>query len=279
MNQTDAFLLFEEMISTAEVELINFTLQSELSTENKADKSVVTLCDKNIDEKLTKIANKAGLQVISEEGDHVLDIAKSGNYITIDPIDGTLGYIEYVNHALTHGGIDTFLKTDLGAASDFCLLLGIVENGVPQFGAVYNFVTKEKILIDGNNKDNLVRVNNIRGYNQKIVAYIDQRQGDSLEQKIISLPDVTSIKQAALGLKSVYTIINPHESAITLHRVQKAGLWDIMPSAVAARSFGGQVYDDHGEPLAYNSYIILPGNGATIIRGNTFNFVLSDLKK
>lgn len=279
MTKEQAFSLFEEMILTAEKELINFTIHSELNTEHKADKSVVTQCDKCIDNKLTELANSIGLQVISEEGTHVLNIAQSGNYITIDPIDGTLGYIEYVNYALSHGGIDTFLQTDLGAISDFCLLLGIVEGGIPQFGAVYNFVTKEKILIDGNDRNNLIRINNVRDYNQKKVAYIDQRQGDSLEQELTSLPNLTSIKQAALGLKSVYTIINPHEDAITLHRVQKAGLWDIMPSAVAARSFGGQVYDDHGEPLKFNSYIILPGNGATIIKGNAFSFVLENLKK
>lgn len=277
MKTNEAFQLFKQMIATAEKELLEFTQNFPLNTESKADKSVVTACDKKIDEKLTQLAQEAGLQVVSEEGEHVIDIVKSGNYITIDPIDGTLGYIEYVNYALENGGIQEFLKKDLGPASDFCLLLGIVENGVPMYGAVYNFITKEKILVDGNDKKNLIRKNNKRNYTQRFAVYVDQRAGDAIEQELVKIPDVSVIKQAALGLKSIYTIVNPHRSAVTVHRVQKAGLWDIMPSAVASRAFGGKVYDDKGEELDLKSYIILPGTGATIIKGDKFQFVLEKL--
>lgn len=266
------------MMLAAEKELLSFTLTSSLNLEHKADKSVVTAADKRIDEKLTQLAHEAGFKVVSEEGEHVLDIVKNGNYMTIDPIDGTLGYLEYVNYALKHGGIETFLQKDLGPASDFCLLLGVVTDGLPRYGAVYNFITKEKILIDGKNKDNLLRENNVRNYTQKYAVYVDQRAGDHIEKNLTSLPDVSIIKQAALGLKSVYTLINPHESAITVHRVQKAGLWDIMPAAVAAQAFGGEVYDDQGTPLNTTSYIILPGTGATIIKGKKFKDVINKLR-
>lgn len=279
MDINKVYTLFELMIQEAEKELYTFTRTSPLSIKHKADKSLVTSCDKRIDEKLTYFAQDAGFQVVSEEGEHVLDIVKQGNYMTIDPIDGTLGYLEYVNYALTNGGIETFLQKDLGAASDFCLLLGIVIDGDPCFGAVYNFVTKEKILIDSKDKNNLKRENNKRNYSQQYALYIDQRSVNQIEQELISLPEVSVIKQATLGLKSVYTIINPHKSAITIHTVQNAGLWDVMPAAVAAKSFGGKIYDGKGKSLDLKSYIILPGNGATIIKGNKFNFVLDQLKQ
>lgn len=267
------------MISEAAEELLNFTLNTPISTERKADKSVATQCDKQIENRLVKIAQDKNLQVVPEEGEKVLEIVKSGNYLTIDPIDGTLGYLEYVNSAIDKGNINNFLKEDLGAASDFCLLLGLVENGVPTFGACYNFITKEKILIDGSSPENLARENNLRAYNQEFAVYIDQRPGDFIEQELMDMPGISVIKQAALGIKSLYTIINPHKSAVTVHRVQKAGLWDIMPAAVACKAFGGQVYDDTGEELKFNNYIILPGTGATVIKGNKFDFVLDMLKK
>lgn len=279
MTKDQAYTLFETMIAVASKELVDFTLSSSLNTEHKADKSVVTACDKCIDDKLTKLAHDAGLQVVSEEGPHVLDVVKSGNYITIDPIDGTLGYIEYVNYALEHGGIETFLQKDLGAASDFCLLLGIVENNVPRFGAAYNFITKEKILVDSADKAGVVRERNARQYNQSYAVYVDQRPGDHIEDQLRAVPDVSVIKQAALGLKSIYTIINPHQEAVTVHRVQSAGLWDIMPAAVATRAFSGQVYDDKGDELVYNQYILLPGTGATILKGDKFAFVLDELRR
>lgn len=268
------------MIEVASDELVSFTLNSPLNLEHKADKSAVTECDKKIDSKLTEMAHKAGLQVVSEEGEHVLDIVKSGNYLTIDPIDGTLGYIEYVNEALENGGIQTFLTKDLGAPSDFGLLIGIVENGVPKYGACYNYITKEKILIDGDNKENLIRENNVRNYTQENVVYLDQRLlDDKIIKELTSQPGTTSITQAALGFKSLYTILNPHKDAITVHRVQSAGLWDVMPAAVASRAFGGQILDDTGNQLQFKEYIVLPGKGATVIKGDKFAFVAEELKK
>lgn len=279
MNKNKAFSLFNQMISEAADELINFTLNTTISAEHKADKSVVTQCDKQIENRIVKIAQNENLQVVPEEGEKVLEIVKSGNYLTIDPIDGTLGYLEYVNSAIDTGSIQNFLKEDKGAASDFCLLLGLVENGIPTFGACYNFITKEKILIDGSNSENLVRENNVRAYDKEFAIYVDQRPGDFIENELVGLSGISVIKQAALGLKSLYTIINPHKSAVTVHRVQAAGLWDIMPAAVACRAFGGQIYDDRGDLLKFDQYIVLPGVGATIIKGDKFNFVLDLLKK
>jgi 3'-phosphoadenosine 5'-phosphosulfate (PAPS) 3'-phosphatase len=276
MTTEEAFNLFEEMISVAKEELVNFTLSSNLSIEKKADKSMVTECDKAIDIKLTQLAQNFGLKVVSEEGEHIIDIVKDGNYITIDPIDGTLGYIDHVNSALEKGSLKDYLLEDLGANHDFGLLLGIVENNEPRFGACYNFCTREKILIDSYGE--ILRENNVRNYNAKNAVYVDQRAGEDIEQKLRSLDNVTIISQATLGLKSLYTVLNNHESAVTVHRVQSAGVWDIMPAAVAAKIVDAQIYDDLGNPLEFNKYILLPGKGATIIRGEKFKFVVNDLK-
>jgi len=278
MKRQDVYALFEKMISVAENELVGYTKAAELSVDKKADKSVVTSCDKRIDKKLSDIAVSAGFQVVSEEGEHVLDIVKSGNYVTIDPIDGTLGYVDYVNYAIENGGLQNFLQKDLGPLSDFCLLIGVVVDSVPRFGCCYNFITKEKILIDGEDKNSLVRENNVRNYSGENAVYVDQRLGGMLEKELVSMPHTTVIKQAALGLKSLYTIINPHSSAITLHTVQSAGLWDILPAAVAARAMGADVYDADGNPLKLNEYIVLPGTGAVIVKGELFSFILNRIR-
>lgn len=275
MNKQEAFALFDELISIAENELIDFTLNTVINSEQKADKSVVTACDKRIDEKLTAYAHARGLQVVSEEGKHVTDIVRSGNYITIDPIDGTLGYIDYVNAALEKNNISQFLDKDLGPEHDFSLLLGIVENGVAQFGACYNYVTKEKILIDGNNKNNLFWQNKKRDYAGTNAAYLDPRPAGDVDSQLISMNEVTVIKQATVGLKSLYAVLNSHESSVMAHTVQTAGLWDILPAAVATRAFGGIVYDGLHQPLVINQYIVLPGKGALVLKGEHFKFLLN----
>ncbi len=277
MNKSQAFELFERMIEVAQAELLKFTLNTSINIESKADKTLVTACDQTIDNALSQIAGQEGLQVVSEEGEHVIEIAKSGNYMTIDPIDGTLGYIEYVNYALENGGIESFGKADLGAKSDFCLLLAIVENSIPKYAAVYNYITKEKILVSSDPVE-VIRNMNVRGYDAENCFYMDQRMGGKLEQEVQSMPGVTSVTQAAFGLKSIYTVINPHQNAVTIHRVQSAGLWDVMPAAVAAIAFGAEIYDDLGEELKFNEYIVLPGKGATVIKGELFKFVAGKLK-
>lgn len=92
-------------------------------------------------------------------------------------------------------------------------------------------------------------------------------------------PDSTSFKQATLGLKSIYTILNSHSNAITYHGVQTAGLWDILPAAVASIAFSGSIYDGNGQPLRLNQYITLPGKGAIVIKGNKYKFILDEITK
>lgn len=173
MTTFQAFQLFEDMIQLATNELISFSHGNNIAVKHKVDKSVVTACDRAIDIKLTQTAQKLGFSVISEEGHHQQAIVSNGNYLTIDPIDGSLGYIDYINYALQNGGISQFLQKDLGPESDFCLLLGIVKNGKPKYGACYNYITKEKILLDASKPEAYIRENNKRKYITKNAIYID----------------------------------------------------------------------------------------------------------
>jgi fructose-1,6-bisphosphatase/inositol monophosphatase family enzyme len=278
MDREKAYKIFGEMISSAKREVVDFTLNHKFDVEKKADKTSVTACDKHIDKVLSDYAKSQGLSVISEEGDQENEIVKSGNYITIDPIDGSLGYIDHVNFALSLGNIKTFLKTDLGAQADFCLLLGIVENSEPKYGCCYHYVTGEKIMLDASDKQACYVELEYRKRIYTNACYIDQRAGESIEKSILSQGNVKGILQATLGLKSLYTFLNQHNNALTIHRVQHAGLWDILPAAVASKAFSGILLDDEGNEVVYNKYVILPGKGATAIKGESFLSVQNKLR-
>jgi fructose-1,6-bisphosphatase/inositol monophosphatase family enzyme len=279
MDVTYAFGLFNTLIANAQKELLDITEHTNLSIKRKADNTTVTQCDLAIDEILGDIATQSGFKVISEENDHSLQGVTEGTYMTVDPIDGTLGYIDHVNQAVLHGNVETFLNDDIGPNSDFCLLLGIVENGQPKYGACYNYVTREKILIDGSNRDNLLRTNIKRQYSQKNAVYTDPRPvTDKLTDEIKNLDGVSVITEGPFGLRALYTILNPHESAVTVHRAQVAGVWDIVPAAAAACVFGGNIYDELGETLKLNRYVFLPGKGATVVRGRFFENVITNSK-
>ena len=277
MNPTEIFGLFKQMIELARSEIVKFTLSQSLSLDFKADKTVVTSCDIHIDNLLFSLARKNGFCVISEEGDKSNTVLKNGNYMTIDPIDGSLGYIENVNHALAHGGIKSFLTKDLGPESDFCLLIGIVINGTPRYGCCYNYITQEKILLDAENPMNCIIENERRAHSGEEVCYISPRPGNALQERILSLQGVKKVIQATMGLKSLYSLLCNHKSAIVVHKQQESGLWDILPAAVAARAFGGKIIDGSGNEVMYNSYINIP-NGVLVIKGPRFVFVQSELK-
>ncbi len=278
MNKETAYKIFEEMISLAKKEIVEFTLNHKFGIEKKADKTVVTDCDKHIDKVLWDYAKKQWLSVISEEGEKESDIVKSGNYITIDPIDGSLGYIEHVNYAMKND-IKTFLKTDLWSQSDFCLLLWIVIDSKPRYACCYHYVTEEKIMLDSSNKENCIIELDYRKRNYPNACYADQRAWEEIQKNVMKQDDVKTIVQATLWLKSLYTFLNNHDNAIAIHRVQHAGLWDILPAAVASIAFWGILLDDKGEEVIYDKYIVLPWKWATAIKWNRFVYVKEKLKE
>jgi fructose-1,6-bisphosphatase/inositol monophosphatase family enzyme len=265
------------MFASADQTLMRFTLSQDLQIQEKADKTLVTACDEKIDSVLTQIATESGLNVVSEEGEKSIEIVESGNYITIDPIDGTLAYLEHLKAALATGEISNFLKIDLGKEWDFCLLVGIVEDAQPKYGGVLNYVTKEIILIDSSDHNSLVREGKQRIFEGKNVAFVDQRKGDEIESEIISQIETNVYPLASYGLRVVYTFLNNFESAIAYHSVQQTGLWDILPGAAVAKAMGQKIYTNMGNELSLNEYIALPGKGALAIKGDKFKFALEKI--
>ena len=273
MTPNQAQKLFEEMFQKANQELITFTLSTELKIEQKADKTFVTACDEKIDKVVSQLARDAGLKIVSEEGDKSLQTVRDGNYITIDPIDGTLAYLEYVNYALNHGGIENFLNFDLGFSWDFCILLGLVENGEAMFGGVFNYVTKESFFIDAlNNK--IIRTGLKRNFEATKAIFVDQRFGGSLETLLKQDQNAKVIILSSFGLRALYACMD-FEEAVALHRVQSTGLWDILPAA----AMNARIYDEKGDELDLTSYISLPGKGALVLKGTNFDYILEELKK
>lgn len=279
LNTADAFDLFRTLAERAKRELFQVTASAAVHAELKPDRTLVSNCDIAIDQALSGLVKEYGLRVVSEESAASFAAVSCGTYVTIDPIDGTLGYLAYVQHALEHGGIESFGKLDLGAEFDFTLLIGIIENGLPRYGASINYITNETIFVDAADSECLVWSNRCRHHAGDLVAYVDPRAGDNIEREILSVSGVSVITQATLGLKSLYALLGQHQSAVVCHRVQAAGVWDIAPAAAAARAFGGNVYDDLGKLVQFDRYAVLPGKGATILRGTTFEFVVDRLQE
>ncbi len=281
MERTQAYDIFRQAIALADKEIENFTVSHKIGIDRKADRSLVTACDKHIDISLTKLFNQHGFKVISEEGPEAIQTAEGGNYVTIDPIDGTGLYIHHVNEASQQNSSKSHIAR-LGREFDYALLLGIVEYGKPRFGGTYNYVTGETILIDSKGAEFMVREREIPiiGKGSNLAQYVESRTSDSVNSRISSQPGVVTIRQAdPYGLRALFAQINGHESATAVHRAQASGLWDILPAAVTAQYTGAQILDDKGEPFRYNAYCIAPGRGISTIFGDKFKWIQEALKK
>ena len=285
LNRSKEFALFERMAQKAEEELYRFTLETPLDVSHKADRTVVTGCDSAIDAYMTQIVEEYGLPVVSEEGMQSAQVLQGGTYCVIDPVDGTREYIESVNDALKDGSIQYFLKSPRSRNHNFCLLVGVVNNGVATHGSCYDYVTGEKFLVDATAPGFIHSTMQIaRKSTQRFpVIYVDSRvysdpeYGQRLKEICKRVPNAEIVTQGSFGLNALHALFNSSPDALVFHPVQQSGLWDVLPAAVAARAFGGQIFDGQGKELVLNSYAMIPGPGLYVLKGNLFRFVIDEL--
>ena len=275
MPRQEIFDLFERMFLVAEEELLRFTRSVPLVVNQKADKTVVTECDSAIDVKTSRLAAQYGIPIVSEEGEQSAHVVSRGLYCAIDPIDGTQEYIECVNDALGTSGAPNFLKSPTPSQRNFCFLTGIVQDGLAVYGGCYNFVTKEKFLIDARARrlDRSGASSWAGGLTDTSVVYTDPRvrtdpvHGERLQKIVEKVPGTKVVVQGSFGLNALHALLNGHNDALVYHPVQNAGLWDIVPAAVAAHAYGGEIFDGQGKPLQLSSYVMIPGPGLYVLKG------------
>jgi fructose-1,6-bisphosphatase/inositol monophosphatase family enzyme len=157
MDSQQAYQMFGEMNRLALRELTEYTKKEiPIFREKSVDRDLVTGGDELLDKLLTGFANNRGIRVVSEEKEDDLEIVRSGNYLVIDPIDGSGNYLAHVQSA-REKQLDTVLyDPSLGDNMDYCLLLALVENGKPRFGSYFSFVTEENILVDSESADHTI---------------------------------------------------------------------------------------------------------------------------
>lgn len=279
MNRQQAFELFRQMTGTASREIVEFTRQQQLEVTYKADKTAVTACDRHIGDVLIGLASKQGLNAVSEENPETFGNISGGDYWIVDPIDGTLGYIDHVRNALRENPGNPTVDHGLGSEFDYSLLMGIVEKGKPRFGCCYNYVTGEIILLDSDGevtREGPSR-NKFRGHS---VRYMDMRAKDSLNKDPLNkmLDEVkwlTTFEFRSLGPPLLYAQLNGHSNSIVSHFPQQNGLWDVLPAAVAARSTGTRLLDGNGDPISYTKSVFIP-KGIIQVKGTMFDSILND---
>jgi len=280
MIRKTAYEMFDDVIEAASTELVE-SVEEDLDINHKHDeiggRTVVTNADRRIDAKAKPIVDEYGIPFVSEEGEHDIEIVKTGNYAILDSVDGTLALIEHVKKGSPQ---NPAIDPTLGERYDYSLLIGIVEDGRPRFGCCYNYVTGEKIYLDS--EGDVRRTGPSRKeFEARLARYVDSRSNDPINQRIAKDPAVSTYYLGSLGIASIYAQLYKHEAAVISHFPQENGLWDILPGCVlseADKSNGTRFYDGHGNEISYTDYILIP-KGVVMIRGDKFNWVIDELRK
>ena len=130
MNKEEAFPLMEKLSAIcieAGQEILK-VYESDFATENKDDRSPLTLADKNAHQVIAAALEETGYPVLSEEGKEIsFDERKDWNrFWMVDPLDGT----------------KEFIKRN----GEFTVNIALIENSKTILGAIYVPVTSTLYL-------------------------------------------------------------------------------------------------------------------------------------
>lgn len=208
-------------------EFLKTHLHDELEIEEKENATdLVTQLDKLIQQFLTDQIKKEYPSdlIFGEEGGDVSSIS-NGNVWVIDPIDGTSNFIAQKN--------------------DFAIMLAYFENGIGQFGLIYD-VMQDKLFHGGG----------------KFPVFCNKER--------LASPSLSSISQTLLGLNA------------QLYAANKHGLADLANISLGTRSVGsagiGFSHVLEGRLFAYASYLYPWDYAAASILGQDLGLSLLSLE-
>jgi len=239
---------------------------TDFAVEQKEDKSPVTEADTRAHNMLMTALGEFGYPILSEEGDSKESARYNAQHVwIIDPLDGTNDFVQ---------------KT-----GEFSIMVGLVEDGKPVFGAVYApAVDKlyyaqsgsgawlshggETTRLSVDTRTEHIRAVSSRSHNSpEIDAYY---KALGAHERIAVGSNGVKIGRIAEGEADVF--YNP---------TSKMGEWDGCAPQIILEEAGGKMTGADGSPIVYNkkdphlSHGILATNGAlhpkaTYERGRTY---------
>jgi 3'(2'), 5'-bisphosphate nucleotidase len=226
-------------------EVKRFYYLPDLEVEYKADDSPVTFADKLASKYIINGLNNItpNIPVISEEGDDTesLEILeKHSVYWLVDPIDGTKSFIR--------------------KKGDFTINIGLIENGIPKFGIIYQPITGVTYYTDHEEnarkieygKNTLIRVNTEANPYNGLRILIPNRNLSEEAHKFVSSLNISFSEQIASSLKFCLIAEGKFDIYVNFSRIF---LWDVAAGYAILLKAGGLIYGKDGKPLLY-----LPGS-------------------
>jgi len=227
------------LFSTVSNRILDEYSKVEQGVVYKPDNSPQALADRiSSDMIITYLGKNTPFPVLSEEVDYA-DSFNPEIFWIVDPLDGTRDFLD---------------KT-----GDFSIMLGLVKDAKPVFGAVYHpptgmcYMAKKGMgafLVDEDGSSLRLHVSDIADLGKaKITMSTHHTRGTDIEvARRLGAREI--ILKGSFGLK--VGLVAEGSAEIYLNSSNRTSIWDSAPNIVILTEAGGQITDINGNELSVN---------------------------
>lgn len=217
-----------------------FTVEEKFSKDNFSEP--VTEADRAASEiivaRLEKAFPKDG--ILSEEAHDIIEKRLSRHRVwMIDPIDGTKGFVE--------------------KAGDFAVQIGLVENGAPILGVVYQPITDilyfavkngSAFMIEKKGEPQKLQVSDKTNFSEMILAVSRSHRSEKMSRLAGDFGFSGELQHGSVGLK--IGLLARQKADLYIHLSPRTKFWDTCAPQIILEEAGGALTDLFGERISYD---------------------------
>ena len=232
---------------------------------SKKNQSPVTQADLAAEKVIINGLKEFNYGILSEETLDDVSRFENNRVWVIDPLDGTKDFIQQTG--------------------EFSFIVGLVEDGKPVMGVVYQ-PTEEKIYyaVKGQGafletKDGKVSQLRVSGVDNmtKMKMFISRNHLMTHEQKFIDKFEIETITCGSAGVKICR--LTEQDADIYVNSSDRTGEWDICAGDIIIQEAGGMITDLDGKEFTYNRDNSINKNGFLVSNGKQHKKILKELNK
>jgi len=225
--------------------------ETDFSTEKKDDDSPITQADIESNKILKEVLGETGITILSEEDEDDKKRLSEDKIWIIDPLDGT---IDFVN------------KT-----GEFTIMVGLVEKQKSVLGLIYWPIKRKMYLAESGKgafchdeeweKIEVTMMSEL----QNCQALVSRNHLSEKEKKFLDEMEISVVTSIGSSLK--VTEIASGDAEIYLTTTNKMKQWDTCASNCIISEAGGKMTDMSGDGLLYNTESVNHENGILVTNG------------
>ncbi len=232
--------------------------------EKENNEGPVTEADVASNQVISEILNTSGYPILSEETADSADRLNAEKVWIVDPIDGTQDFIDHND--------------------EFTVLIGLVDNGIPAIGIVYQPARERYFIAEKgrgaflvqDNKLSKIGVSKTDDFNVA-EALVSRNHLSAAEKEFLGTLGLGSEKQTgSCGLKIAELARGSADIYFSFTR--HISQWDTSAGHCLITEAGGAITDTRGQPLLYNTAVVKHPEGIVVTNGVLHNRLIEAIR-